>query len=527
MRSRYLRLAFFGLAFSFQALSADASANIERGMSGSLEGVKPSLHIVREKAGGYTSGTWSDVKSPFPGMDGPDTSLLLTDGRVIMHDWCTSDWFALTPDVKGKYETGTWSAVAPMPAGYYPMYFASQILPDGRLIMSGGEFNYQNGNCGNPTWTAQGAIYDPVANSWTSVSAPAGWNAIGNVPSAILANGNYMLADCCTAEDAVGVVNGETVLWSSTGGGKGDDNEGEAWTLLPNGNVLTVDVNRNLGNNPNTVEIYNPTTGDWSSPGTTAQELVDPTTHAIGSAVLRPDGYLFYFGATSNIDVFNSFTGVWSIAPGLPYEVCSDCPAALLGDGDVLVQTSSGASQAPSFFLEYGISRKGRASGFGVNAPASAAYVAAYEGRFLELPTGQILWSNDGQTHHPEVATYTPSRNSPPQWRPVISNVATVLTRGSTGNPFSGTQFNGFSQGASYGGSNAQEATNYPLVRVTNSKTKDVCFGRTYGFSTMGVWTAGTTSAEFDLPASCEAGSSRFQVIVNGIASTAVKVRVQ
>jgi hypothetical protein len=42
----------------------------------------------------------------------------------------------------------------------------------------------------------------------------------------------------------------------------------------------------------------------------------------------------------------------------------------------------------------------------------------------------------------------------------------------------------------------------------------------------MGVWTAGTTSAVFDLPATCEAGKSKLQVIVNGIASKAVKVKL-
>ena len=47
---------------------------------------------------------------------------------------------------------------------------------------------------------------------------------------------------------------------------------------------------------------------------------------------------------------------------------------------------------------------------------------------------------------------------------------------------------------------------------------------RSYNFSTMGVWTTGTTNAEFDIPAGCETGMSRLQVIVNGIASNPVAV---
>ena len=69
-------------------------------------------------------------------------------------------------------------------------------------------------------------------------------------------------------------------------------------------------------------------------------------------------------------------------------------------------------------------------------------------------------------------------------------------------------------------------ATNYPLVRITNNSTGDVCFARTYNFSTMGVFTRGTTNASFDVPSSCETGASTAQVIVNGLASAAVNITV-
>ncbi|HEY6578877.1 MAG TPA: hypothetical protein VIY09_06105, partial [Rhizomicrobium sp.] len=97
------------------------------------------------------------------------------------------------------------------------------------------------------------------------------------------------------------------------------------------------------------------------------------------------------------------------------------------------------------------------------------------------------------------------------------------LTVGSTANAISGANFNGFDLGGVYG-DDAQAATNFPLVRITNTKTGDVCFGRSYDFSTMGVWTSGTTSAEFDIPSSCETGASTPQVIVNGIASEGTSV---
>src|SRR2546427_12718862 len=118
----------------------------------------------------------------------PSNPLLLTDGTVIVHDTCGRHWSRLTPDNTGSYVNGTWSAVASLPAGYGPLYFASAVLPDGRVIVEGGEYNF----C-KPVWTNLGAIYDPLSDSWTPVSPPAGWSTIGDAQSAVLFDGTFML----------------------------------------------------------------------------------------------------------------------------------------------------------------------------------------------------------------------------------------------------------------------------------------------------------------------------------------------
>jgi hypothetical protein len=101
--------------------------------------------------------------------------------------------------------------------------------------------------------------------------------------------------------------------------------------------------------------------------------------------------------------------------------------------------------------------------------------------------------------------------------------VSSSLSVGSTANAISGTNFNGWDLGGYYG-DDAQQATNWPIVKITNNSTGDVCYGHSYGFSTMGVWTTGTTNASFDVPSSCEKGASSLQVVVNGIASKGVSV---
>jgi len=85
------------------------------------------------------------------------TALLLTDGTVIAHEEndlggnvATNKWYKLTPDINGSYINGTWSQIASMAANYGPLFFASAVLPDGRVIVEGGEYNQFGGNL--PTW---------------------------------------------------------------------------------------------------------------------------------------------------------------------------------------------------------------------------------------------------------------------------------------------------------------------------------------------------------------------------------------
>ena len=111
-----------------------------------------------------------------------------------MHDQSGSRWFRLTPDINGSYVNGTWSQIASLPAGYQPLYFASQVLPDGRVIINGGEYNSSIA-----VWTTMGAIYDPLGNVWTPVTPPIGWSSIGDAQSIVLPNGQYMLASCYKA----------------------------------------------------------------------------------------------------------------------------------------------------------------------------------------------------------------------------------------------------------------------------------------------------------------------------------------
>jgi hypothetical protein len=64
---------------------------------------------------------------------------LLTDGTVLVHNANAKDWYRLTPDAQGNYETGNWSKA--INRANTRQFFASGILRDGRVFAIGGEYS--------------------------------------------------------------------------------------------------------------------------------------------------------------------------------------------------------------------------------------------------------------------------------------------------------------------------------------------------------------------------------------------------
>jgi hypothetical protein len=223
------------------------------------------------------AGGWTSLNnSPGVAVQNP---LLMTDGTVIAMRACSGNWYKLTPDITGSYINGTWTQIATMPSGYGPLFGGSAVLPDGRVIFEGGEYNdsTQSGNCGNGAWTTLGAIYDPVTNTWTAVSPPSGWMLIGDAAGIVLDNGTYMQSDCCDTSGVSGrsaLLNPNTLTWTATGSGKLDRWDEEGMAKLQNGNVLVVDAHTNNACS-NSSEIYNAGSGTFSATGSTVDQEPD------------------------------------------------------------------------------------------------------------------------------------------------------------------------------------------------------------------------------------------------------------
>jgi hypothetical protein len=438
---------------------------------------------------------------------------LLTDGTVLIHeeqDSSPQKWYKLTPDNTGSYVNGTVKPIASTSSAYGPLYFGSVVLLDGRYIIEGGEYNN-----GSAVWTNQGAIYDPVKNKWTPVNPPSGWGTIGDAQSVILNNGTYMQANCCNTQQAY--FNPKTLGWTNiVNTGKTDRFDEEGWTLLPDGTVLTTDAI----NAPH-YEIYNPKTKKWTTPGTVPVRLEDPGTQEIGPMVLRPDGTVYATGANSSgaghTAIYNTKTKKWATGPDFSgTDNCSDAPASLEINGNVIVMASPGFGGSPATFYEWNGTKLSKIKG-----PPNASQDSSFYGHFLMLPSGQLLFSDFSS----DVEVFTPKGTYNAAWRPTITSVPSSLTHGQT-YVVKGTQLNGLSQGGAYG-DDFQDATNFALVRITNKATKHVFYAKTHNPSTMAVATkAKVVSTSFDVPAGIETGASSLVVVTNGIPSAAKAVTV-
>lgn len=461
----------------------------------------------------FTAGTWTRVtpgNTPIAGGH----PMLLTDGSVlILNNTCnaTGNWYRLIPDNAGNYVTGSWSPAGTLPSGYNPLYFASQVLPNGWVGVIGGEYNA----CSS-VWTTLGAAYNPATNKWVPAPAPAGWTSVGDAQSVILPNGQLMIANCCTTQQAI-LTKTSPVTWTPTGTGKLDWNDEEGWTLLPGGKILTVDAYVNLSCCAMGYQIYDASTGAWTTPSNnTVVNLVDPGSRELGPGPLLPNGTVFYTGATTSNAIYTVATGTWAAGPSFGSGLdIADGPAAVLPDGNALFDTSPGVFGIGSKFFEWDGSALHT-----VPAPPNAPSDSSYYGNFVVLPNGQILFTDFSS----DIEVYTPAGSPCAGCAPTISSVATTLTHGSKNNAIKGTQFNGMTQG-SYYGDDSQAATNFPLVRITDS-AGHVVYCRTHSWLG-GVQTGSTPrTAQFDIPSTIALGAGSLQVVVNGIPSSAVSVTI-
>jgi hypothetical protein len=442
--------------------------------------------------------------------------LLLTDGSVMCQQSGGVNWSKLTPDASGDYVNGTWTPLAPMLNTR--LYYASAVLRDGRVIVCGGEYS----NAGSETNRCE--IYNPISNSWTAVTPPAGWTNMGDAASCLLPDGRLLVGYYSGVKTAI--YDPIAGTWSA-GPNKAYSASEETWTLLGDQTVLTVQCSHRPY-----AEKYVAAANQWMPAGQLPVDLVEAASIEIGPAVLLPDGRAFCIGATNHTALYTpppiaNQPGSWTAGPNFPSIGgktigAKDAPCCLMPNGKVLlvggpVDGLAGSYLAPTYFFEFDGTSLTQFNGpTGVSLPN-----VPYQTRTILLPSGQLLVANDSTT----VYCYTPGGAYDPTWQPSITGVPSSLHPSYTYTLF-GRQLNGLSQAAAYG-DDCTCATNYPIVRIRHLSSGKVFYCRTFDHSTMGVATGATIQhTNFKVPPNVPAGAAEITVVANGIPSQPVPVNI-
>jgi len=463
--------------------------------------------LLSASAAAY-AGTLQNLAHPAP--EGVIVAYQMTDGRVFAQAGSETHFYALTPDQNGSYVNGTWTQLKTLPSGYSPYAYSGAVLADGRVIVQGGEYNSDNFSL-----TDQGYTYDPQTDDWTKLDPPPGWHFIGDSSNVVMPDGRYTVAQKVTKKLAA--LDPKTMAWTELGHkGHNGFNSEEGLTLLPDGSLLVV----NVKGAPHTQRWF-PSDQKWHNAGDTPVPLNQPGQGGcvpygkhkcypppgeVGPAILRPDGTVFATGGRAadglgHTAIYDPAANKWKKGPDFPTgDNAGDSFGALLPSGNVLIEGSN----------------TGNAYEFdGKNMVQQSACLCFSS--LMVLPTGEILVG--GESVYRGDGTYKPD------WQPTISNSPSSVNRGSTYQIF-GTQFNGLSQANAFG-DELMTATNYPVVRITNTATGHVFYARTHDHSTMGVATGGqTVSTFFDVPAKMETGAGKLEVVANGIPSQPVAITV-
>jgi len=455
-------------------------------------------------------GTWQALANIAP-HNNYGVMLVLTDGTILCRTssgaaW-GSLWDKLTPDSYGSYINGTWSTVAPMHDGR--TFFSSQVLPDGRVYVAGGEY----GAGGNKS-----EFYTPSTDLWTPCPQIILMsNGISDANSELLYDGTVLQAAVDTAGERLNFIwDPAANTYSLADSCIGIDNEA-AWLKLPDSSVLFIN---SYGTHS---ERYIPSIHKWIADGTVPVSLFDPYGYESGAAFLLPNGHGFFIGSTSTTAYYtpsgNTSPGTWTAGPAIPNSYgAPDAAAAMMPNGIILMALSPSPTrgiifQDSTIFYEFDYTSNTFTM---VGCPGTtdiSLNIPSFVTNMVCLPDGNILYCKQGDDQYYE---YVPGSGPLAAGQPDINN---IIERACDSFTITGTLFNGISEGACFG-DDWQMSSNYPSVRLISGTS--VYYANTTNWNRIGAVMTGSLpdTAQFKLPPGLPNGTYNVQVVVNGNPST-------
>ncbi|MDE3182231.1 MAG: T9SS type A sorting domain-containing protein [Bacteroidota bacterium] len=480
------------------------------------------------ESGTTATGTWTKVTALAPDAN-YGISILLSDGRVLCHtdSGSTGDIYdILTPDSHGSYINGTWSQSTQSHRKRFA--FSSDVLQDGRVYVAGGEYGTDGDQSGS-----HAEVYDPFTDTWSAESTPG--NIISDGNSEILPDGKILQALLYDFNDLkhTAIYDPATNTYSAGPDSRGVHNE-SMWVKLPDNSILMVDMQRQdsayIYTTPPHSERYIPATNTWVADADVPVNLYDPYYFETGPAFLLPDGRAFFMGSTGHTAYYTpsgtTSPGTWTAGPDLPNGYgMPDAPGSMMPNGKILFACSN-APYSPysylypntTYWFEFDYTTNTYTQ---VNVPegGNSYNVLSQQYSLLNLPDGNILAYINQSPDSRQYYVYTPAGTPLVAGKPTITDITQTSCTTYT---LKGTQFNGIDEGSAFGDEN-QDATNYPLVRLTNGTNVYYC--RTSSWNSTGVQRGGAPdNVTFTLPAGLPDTTYSLVVTTNGIASDPITI---
>lgn len=311
-------------------------------------GTEPEAPLTSAELYHPHTGSWASTGS----MHDPRvqfTATLLRDGRVLVVGGCATTICTRVLAGTELYDpqTGHWTRTGSLHVARWA--HTATLLPDGRVLVTGGAARCVNGSCSPVLASAE--LYDPHTGTWT-LTAPMR-HARGRHTAVLLPDGRVLVAGGAAGGAKRAGVNQlasaeiydpRTGTWAATGSMHTAGHDQGA-TVLPAGLVL-VEGGRNDTVGITDAELYHPHTGTWTVTGS----LHDAHTYQTGETpALLPNGQVlvagtFYDSAGNPIasaELYDPRRGSWTKTRSMT-EPRLTPTTTLLPSGQVLVAGGGG-----------------------------------------------------------------------------------------------------------------------------------------------------------------------------------------
>lgn len=240
-------------------------------------------------------------------------------------------------------QVGTWTATGSLSTAR--SLFSMVQLANGNVLAAGGD---------SITVLASAEVYNPLAGTWTATGPLA--MARFSFQMVLLPNGNVLaaggtgstIANQGSTSMSAELYNPSSGIWTTTGSlAKGRTNF--QMVVLSSGSVLAAGGQATPAILAS-AEIYSPTSGTWAATGdlNTAREdfrmvvLSNGNVLAAGGTTILPTGGV---ATVSSAEIYNPNTGTWTVT-GSMNTARSDFEMVLLPNGNVLVADGEAANGA-------------------------------------------------------------------------------------------------------------------------------------------------------------------------------------